>query len=40
MLLAFMLGGGIMLGVAFLLLSIQQHKDEARAFPAQVVPIS
>ncbi|SRR5581483_2975002 len=40
MLLAFVLGGGIMLGVAFLLLSIQQHKDEARAFPAQVVPIA
>src|SRR5262249_40913909 len=37
---AFVLGGTIMLGVAFLLLSIQLHKDEARAFPAQVVPIA
>jgi nitrite reductase (cytochrome c-552) len=40
MLLAFVLGGGIMLGVAFLLLSIQQHKDEAKTFPAQVIPIA
>ena len=40
MVLAFGLGAIIMIGIALLLVSIQEHKDEAKAFPAQVVPIA
>ncbi len=36
---AFVLGAGIMAGIGVVLTNIQQHQDEARAFPARVVTI-
>ncbi len=37
---AFILGGVLMFGLAALLVSINEHQIEARAFPAQVSPIA